>query len=261
MSETAHPERRPAIVTGASAGIGAATARALAAAGFPVALGARRVDRCEAIASEIAAAGGEAVAFRLDLADAGSVKDFVAAAEAALGPIEVVVSNAGSSSPGTALEVSPDEFARQIEVNLLGAHRLVSLIASGMVERRRGDIVFVSSDAVPEPRSGLAAYVSSKWGAEGLARAMQRELEGTGVRVGIVRPSHTLTEMATTWSTDAIREVISESKRWGLMRHRGLLRPEDLARVITHVVTMPRGASISAVDVHPEAPIEGGSPS
>jgi len=259
VTDAAHPDRRPAVVTGASSGIGAATARALAVAGFPVALGARRVDRCEAIANEIRAAGGESVALRLDLADAGSVKDFVAAAEAAIGPIEVVVSNAGISAPQQALDVSPEDFARALEVNVLGAHRLVSRLATSMVERRRGDIVFVSSDAVPQPRPGMSSYVASKWGLEGLARTMQMELEGTGVRTSIVRPGHTLTEMAADWGEAAIRQTLAEHKRWGLMRHRGLLKPEDVARVIVQVVSMPRGAHIASVDVQPEAPLEGGS--
>ena len=251
-----HPDRRPAVVTGASSGIGAATARALAAAGFPVALGARRVQHCERIAGEIIASGGEAIGLRLDLADAGSVKDFVAAAEEALGPIEVLVSNAGESSPGAAVEIPPEEFARQLEINLLGAHRLVSMVAAPMMERRRGDVVFVSSDAVAQPRPGLASYVSSKWGLEGLARTMQMELEGTGVRASIVRPGHTLTEMGARWDPGVVKSLLAELKRWGLMRHRGLLRPDDVARVIVAVVSMPRGSQITAVDVQPEAPVE-----
>lgn len=244
----------PAVVTGASSGIGEAAARALAAAGHPVALGARRVDRCEAIAAEITKAHGVAVGLRLDLADAGSVKDFAAAAESALGPIEVLVSNAGDSTLGTGMDVPPDLFARQLEVNLLGAQRLVSLIAPSMVERGRGDIVFVSTDAVPQPRPGMASYVSSKWALEGLARTMQMELEGSGVRVSIVRPGHTLTEMGSRWDPSVVQEFIGELKRWGLMRHRGLLRPDDVASVVVHVVSMPRGAHITAVDVQPEAP-------
>ncbi|MFY9589137.1 MAG: SDR family oxidoreductase [Actinomycetota bacterium] len=246
----------PAIVTGASSGIGAATARALAAAGHPIALGARRVERCEAIAGEITAAGGQAVGLSLDLADAGSVKDFAAAAESALGPIDVLVSNAGETRLGTGVDVEPDVFARLLEVNLLGAQRLVSLIAPSMIERARGDIVFVSSDAVEQPRPRMASYVSAKAGLEGLARTMQLELEGSGVRVSIVRPGHTLTEMGSGWDPAVVKDFIGELKRWGLMRHRGLLRPDDVARVIVHVVSMPRGAHITAVDVQPEAPVK-----
>src|SRR5438552_16572349 len=93
----AHPDRRPAVVTGASSGIGEATARALAAAGHPVVLGARRADRCRSIADEIASEGGEAYAAHIDLADDASMKDFVEAAVKAVGSIEIVVSNAGDT--------------------------------------------------------------------------------------------------------------------------------------------------------------------
>ena len=110
------------------------------------------------------------------------------------------MSNAGDVLPATALGVDPDDFARQVQVNLLGAQRLVHRLGPAMVERRRGDIVFVTSDVVRVPRTYMAAYVTSKNALEGLARAMQMELEGTGVRVGIVRPGPSTTEQGTTWS-------------------------------------------------------------
>jgi len=254
-----HPERRPAVVTGASSGIGEATARALASAGHPVALAARRLDRCEAIAREISADGGEAYALRVDLSDDTSMKEFAEEAAARLGSIEIVVSNAGESTIGTVAETSPEQFGREIDVNLLGAQRLVSLIAPSMIERRRGDIVFVTSDAVENPRPGVAAYVASKWVLEGLARAMQRELEGTGVRATIVRPGPTATEMGTGWDPAGVPRVLEGFKRWGFLRHAGLLRPAQVARAIVDVVSMPPGSHITLVEVQPQAPIEGGS--
>jgi NADP-dependent 3-hydroxy acid dehydrogenase YdfG len=254
-----HPARRPALVTGASSGIGEATARALAGAGHPVVLGARRLERCERIAEEIEGDGGTAVAVLLDVADEGSIKDFAAAASKALGAVEVLVSNAGESLQGTALETDPGEFARQIQVNLVGAQRLVSLIAPAMVERRRGDIVFVTSDSVRNPWPGVAAYVSSKWGLEGLARAMQMELEGTGVRTSIVRPGPTLTEMGSRWDPARLPRMVDAFKKWGVLRHQNLLAPEDVARVIVDIVSLPRGAHITSVDLQPEAPPDEGS--
>ena len=254
-----HPERRPAVVTGASSGIGEATARALAGAGHPVVLAARRLERCAQISTEIASEGGEAYALRVDLSDETSMKEFVAEAERRLGTIEIVVSNAGESTIGTAADTSPEQFGREIEINLLGAQRLVSLIAPAMIERRRGDIVFITSDAVEQPRPGVAAYVASKWGLEGLARVMQRELEGTGVRATIVRPGPTATEMGTRWDPAGVPGVLEGFKRWGFLRHAGLLRPAQVARAIVDVVSMPRGSHITIVEVQPQAPIEGGS--
>jgi NADP-dependent 3-hydroxy acid dehydrogenase YdfG len=253
----AHPDRRAAVVTGASSGHGRATAVRLAESGHPVVLGARRLDRLEAAVAEIVAAGGEALALPLDLADDASVDDFAKRAEAELGPIEIVVSNAGDVLPATALEVEPDDFTRQVQVNVLGAHRLARRLGPAMVERRRGDIVFVTSDVVRVPRTYMAAYVTSKNALEGLARAMQMELEGTGVRVSIVRPGPSTTEQGTTWSEATVTEVIADWERWGVVRHAGALRPQDVARVIHTVVSTPRGTHLTLVEVEPESPVGG----
>jgi NAD(P)-dependent dehydrogenase (short-subunit alcohol dehydrogenase family) len=252
-----HPERRAAVVTGASSGHGLATALLLAEAGHPVVLGARRLDRLEDAAAKIVAGGGAAIAVPLDLTDDASIDAFAARADAELGPIEIVVSNAGDVLPATALGVDPDDFVRQVQVNVLGAHRLVRRLGPAMVERRRGDIVFVTSDVVRVPRTYMAAYVTSKHALEGLARAMQMELEGTGVRVSIVRPGPSTTEQGTTWSEDIIHEVIGDWERWGVIRHPGALRGQDVARAIHAVVSTPRGTHLTLVEVEPEAPVGG----
>jgi NADP-dependent 3-hydroxy acid dehydrogenase YdfG len=252
-----HPHRRAAVVTGASAGIGAATAQALAAAGHPVALGARRTDRLEEAAAKIRADGGEAAALALDLTDDASIDAFAAGAEAALGPIEIVVSNAGEVLPATALGIDPADFVRQVQLNLLGAHRLVRALGPGMVERQRGDIVFVTSDVVRVPRPTMAPYVAAKHALEGLARAMQMELEGSGVRVGIVRPGPSSTEQGGTWDPAVVDDLMAEWHRWGLMRHPGVLRPQDVARAVVTVVSTPRGTHLTLVEVEPEAPAGG----
>ena len=136
-----------------------------------------------------------------------------------------MVSNAGEVDPATALAVDPDEFVRSVQVNLLGAHRLVNRLGRDMVARGRGDIVFVTSDVVVRPRTHMAAYVTAKSGLEGLARAMQMELEGTGVRVGMVRPGPSSTEQGTDWSEETILHVLPHWSAWGHLRHDGGLRP------------------------------------
>jgi NADP-dependent 3-hydroxy acid dehydrogenase YdfG len=212
----AHPDRRAAVVTGASSGHGLAIAQALADAGHPVVLGARRLDRLEETAAKIVADGGEAIGLPLDLTDDATIDAFALAAEERLGPIEIVVSNAGEVFPATALGVDPDEFHRQMQVNVVGAHRL-----------------------------------------EGLARAMQMELEGTGVRVGIVRPGPSSTEQGTTWSESVVNEVVADWDRWGALRHSGALRGQDVARAVLTVVSTPRGTHLTLVEVEPEAPVGG----
>ena len=246
---------RPAIVTGASSGIGAATARMLATAGHPVVLGARRVDRCEQVAAEIREAGGRAVAAPLDVGDLASVTAFVKAVADAFGPVGVVVSNAGAVLATNAAETDPDTFAEQVSVNLLGAQRLISLLVPGMVERQEGDIVFVTSDVTRVPRPRMASYVASKWGLEGLARALQLELEGTGVRASIVRPGPTSSEQGMTWDADTITAVLKDWKRHGLLRHDGYLPAEGVAGAVLAVVSAPKGTHLTLVEVEPEAPV------
>jgi NAD(P)-dependent dehydrogenase (short-subunit alcohol dehydrogenase family) len=253
------PDRRPAAVTGASSGIGAETARVLARAGHPVVLGARRVAVCEEIARAIRDGGGEAAAFHLDLADPVSVERFAKEAEEAFGPIEVLVSNAAKIQPGAGLETEPEDFEEVLRVNVGGAQRLVRAFGTGMVERRRGDLVFVTSDVVAHPRPRMSSYVASKWGLEGFVTALQMELEGTGVRAVIVRPGPTLTGMGMDWDPVVTGEVLAEWTRWGLARHSAFLRPEGVALAIAHAVAAPRGTHLSIVEVQPEAPLRDGA--
>jgi NADP-dependent 3-hydroxy acid dehydrogenase YdfG len=252
----AQPERRPAVVTGASSGIGAATALRLGRAGLPVALGARRTDRLEEVAARIRADGGEAVAHPLDLTDEGSVAAFAKAVADELGDIEVVVSNAGAVAPGTITEIEPERFARELDLAVVGAHRLVRAFVPGMQERRRGDIVFVSSDTAVRPRPFMAAYSSGKWGLEGLVASLQMELEGSGVRASVVRPGPTWSEMGSDWDPDEAAFVLDQWVRFGLARHPHFMKPTAVAEAITTVVSAPRGVHLSLVEVNPEAPVE-----
>ncbi len=251
----AHPERRPAVVTGASSGIGAAVATALAAAGHPVVLGARRVERCEQLAEALVADGAEAVALHLDLVDPDSVAAFAGGATEVLGAIEVVVSNAGDVQPISTTGADPEEFARQLQVNLAGAQALVSRLVPPMMQRGRGDVVFVTSEVAVRPRPEMAGYVASKAGLEAFAEAMAMECEGTGVRVGIVRPGPSSTEQGTTWSVDSINEVVASWSHWGLLRHDGAIRPVEFADAVLAVVSAPKGTRYALLEVQPEAPI------
>jgi NADP-dependent 3-hydroxy acid dehydrogenase YdfG len=251
-----HPARRPAVVTGASSGIGAATAVALAAAGHPVALGARRTDKCEELAATIRGDGGEAVALPLDVTDTDSVKSFTDAATEALGPTEVLVVSVGDTTGKLVHELDSAEFGRMVEVNLTGAHRLVSAIVPGMVRRRRGDVVVISSDVVPRPRPRVGSYVAAKHGLDGMAQAMQMELEGTGVRVCLIRPGQALTGMGMTMDQPTTEAVLNDWIRWGLARHSNFLRPKDVAAVVAAVVSTPRGTALTLVEVQPEAPVD-----
>jgi NADP-dependent 3-hydroxy acid dehydrogenase YdfG len=254
-----HPGRRPAAVAGASSGIGAEVARVLGAGGYPVALGARRVERCEQIAAEIRAAGGEAYAHPLDIADAASVEAFGKAVVERLGDIEVLVANAGTMPPGAVLDLDPGAFAAALDVNVVGVLRLLRAFVAPMIERRRGDVVVISSEVLEQPRPLVGAYTAGKWAAEGLARTLQMELEGTGVRASIVRPGPTATDIAASWEMNVALEAYKYGRRFGTLRHMALLPPAAIARTVAHVVGAPRGVHVATSYVVPEAPIDEGT--
>lgn len=248
-----HPDRRPALIAGASSGIGAATAEALAELGHPVVLGARGLEQCEALAAKIRDNGGQALAHRLDVADTASVDSFVTAAEAAFGPTEILVSGAGNLVFGLIHELTPEQFLRQIDVHLVGVHRLAHRILPGMIERERGDFVMISSDTAPAPRPRMGAYPTAKSGVEAMARQLWMELEGTGVRASLVRPGPTLTAMGTDTTAEIIGPVLEDWAVWGFARHSEMLRSANLAAAIVAVVSAPRGAHIQLTEVQPEA--------
>jgi NADP-dependent 3-hydroxy acid dehydrogenase YdfG len=247
---------RTVVVTGASSGIGEATARLLAAAGHPVVLGARRVDVCERIAREIDAAGGEAHAVPLDLADDASVTAFVKAAGAAVGVIDVLVSNAGLVQPSEVMTADRAAFDRHFAVNALGVRTLVQAVGAGMVERRHGDLVFVTSEVLRAPRPGIAAYVASKFAVEGMIAALTMELEGTGVRVSTVRPGATFTEMGMDWDPAVTGALYQDWQRRGLQRHDRFMTPSDVAAAIFAAVGAPPGVVFRTIEVEPMAPVK-----
>ncbi|MGW6696580.1 SDR family oxidoreductase [Nocardia sp. NPDC055049] len=250
-----HPDRRPALIAGASSGIGAATAVALAELGHPVTLGARRVELCEEIAAKIRAGGGEAYAHRLDVTDADSVDEFVTAAERTLGPTEILVSGAGDIEFSLVGEMDPERFLFQVQVHLVGAQRLVHRVLPGMTARRRGDLVVISSDCADNPRPRSGAYSAAKNGLEAMVGQLRMELEGTGIRASLVRPGPTLTGMGMDSTPEIVGPVLQDWKDWGLARHPYMLRPHHLADAVATVISVPRGAHMVLVEVQPEAPL------
>lgn len=250
-----HPARRPAIVAGASSGIGAATALELAGRGFPVALGARRVDKCEEIVEQIRAGDGEAIALYLDVTDAESVKGFVHRATELLGDIEVLVSGAGDTFFGRIDEVSTDVFESQLQIHLVGANRLATAVLPGMLERQRGDLIFVGSDVALRQRPHMGAYGAAKAGLVAMVTTLQMELEGTGVRASIVHPGPTKTGMGWSLPAESIGPMLEDWAKWGQARHDYFLRAADLARAVAFVAETPRGGFVTSMEIQPEAPL------
>ncbi|AXN46855.1 3-oxoacyl-[acyl-carrier-protein] reductase FabG [Mycobacterium marinum] len=250
-----HPDRRPAIVAGASSGIGAATAVELAAHGFPVALGARRVQKCEEIAEKIRADGGDAVALALDVTDADSVKDFVHQATERLGDIEVLVAGAGDTYFGRLYEIDTETFESQVQIHLIGANRLATAVLPGMLERQRGDLIFVGSDVALRQRPHMGAYGAAKAALVAMVTNLQMELEGTGLRASIVHPGPTKTAMGWSLPVESIGPALEDWAKWGQARHDYFLRASDIARAIIFVAETPRGGFVANMELQPEAPL------
>ena len=249
------PDRRPALVAGASSGIGAATAVDLASRGFPVALGARRVEKLEEIVAQIRADGGEAIAVHLDVTDPDSVKACVEQTTSELGDIEVLVAGAGDTYFGKLDSISTEQFESQIQIHLIGANRVATAVLPGMLERQRGDLIFVGSDVALRQRPHMGAYGAAKAALVAMVTSYQMELEGTGVRASIVHPGPTKTSMGWSLPAELIGPALEDWAKWGQARHDYFLRAADLARAITFVAETPRGGFIANMELQPEAPL------
>ena len=248
---------RTAIVTGASSGIGAAIARALGALGWSVALGARRTALLDEVATAVTAAGGRPFAHALDVTDPDGIERFFGAVEAELGAADVLVSNAGIGVPGVLQELAVADLERELRTNLLGPMLLARRALPAMLARRRGDLVFVSSMNVVEPRPFQAGYTAGKAGVEGLAHTLRKDLEGTGVRSVIVRPGATRSEFGFGWNADILVRVLDAWKHWGYLRHMDMMDGEQVAAAVVAAVTAPPGVSMDVIQVNPErSPVE-----
>ena len=196
---------RHALVTGGSSGIGRAIALALAADGAAVTICGRRGDALRAVAAE-ADALHPVVA---DVTDEASVENLYREAEAARGPFDIVVANAGIASSAPAWKTSLADWKRTLDVNLTGAFLTVRPALKGMAERKRGRIVFIASVAGLRGSAYVAPYVASKHGVVGLMRALAAELLMTGVTVNAVCPGYVETEML----EQSIRRVMEKTGR------------------------------------------------
>jgi NAD(P)-dependent dehydrogenase (short-subunit alcohol dehydrogenase family) len=243
---------KTAIVTGASSGIGAATAVEFGRLGWYVALGARREERLREVAGRVEAAGGRAFAHVLDVSDEGSIDAFYAAAERALGPIDVLVNNAGMSILNLLHNAKPEDLRYELDVNLLGPMLLCRRAIPSMRERRRGDLVFVTSENAVRPRPYQSAYTAAKSGLEGLAKVLAMELDGTGVRSIVIRVGPTGSEFGSGMDHATLHEALGAWKYWGVQRHLHWMPSESVAKAIARTLLAPVEESyVNLVEVMP----------
>ncbi len=226
-----------ALVTGASRGMGKAIAEALAAQHAKVALCARSVADCEATVEGLRARGLEAKAFRVDMSEPASVRACAVAVRDELGPVDVLVNNAGIAHSAPFAK-TPEEVLRQVlEVNLVGAFLLAQAVVPGMLERRRGRVVNIASTAGRTGFRYTSAYCASKHGLVGLTRALAVEVASKGVTVNAVCPGWTETDMLEQ-SAQKIAETTGRSREDAVatlakMNPQGrLIRPDEVAALV-----------------------------
>jgi NADP-dependent 3-hydroxy acid dehydrogenase YdfG len=240
-----------ALVTGASSGIGAAAARALAARGAAVALVARRAERIEGLGEEIADAGGTALPIEADVGEREQAEAAVARAAAELGRLDVLVNNAGVMLLGPIADAPVEEWERMVEVNLLGLMYTARaalphlLEAAGRDPRQVADLVNISSVAGRIARKGSGVYNATKFGVGAFSESLRQEVARRGVRVSLVEPGAVATELQS-HNRPEVREQIE--KRFDDM---DILQAEDIADAIAYVVTRPRHIAINELLVRP----------
>jgi len=196
---------RVALVTGASQGIGRATALALAEAGAKVAAAARNEEKLARVVAEMAQAGGEAVALRMDVADADQVRGGFRQVLERFGRLDILVNNAGITRDALALRMKAEDWDLVLRTNLTGAHLSIQQALGTMLRQRYGRIVNVASVVARMGNAGQANYVAAKAGLIGLTKAIAAEVAGRNVTVNAVAPGFIVTPM-----TDALSQEVKE---------------------------------------------------
>ena len=224
---------KTAIITGASAGIGEATALQLASAGAHVVLNARRQEKLELLAHRIRAAGGQATVLAGDAGQTAAIAALVDQTLALRGQIDIVIVNAGRGLAGGLLGSDRAQWEQMYQVNVLGAAHLMRRAAAHMTARKTGDIVVLGSVAGHHisPYSGF--YGSTKWALWGIAEALRREICATGVRVTTIKPGIVLSEF------QDVAGYNEENFGKNIEKYGPLLAPADVARAIGFVVEQP----------------------
>ena len=186
---------RVALVTGASQGIGRATALALARAGARVAAAARNLEKLSAVVGEIVAAGGEALAVRMDVADAEQVKSGFKQAVVRFGKLDILVNNAAIARDGLAVRMKPEDWEAVLRTNLTGAHLCLQQALGVMLRQRFGRIINVASVVAETGNAGQANYVAAKAGLIGLTKAIAVEVASRNITVNAVAPGFIATPL------------------------------------------------------------------
>lgn len=216
-----------ALVTGAGKGIGRAVALALAKEGVNVALLARTEEQLQEVATEAKALGVKVAVVATDIADINKVNAAVAQAKATLGPIDILINNAGVATFGKFLEIEVADWERNIQVNLFGAYYVTRAVLPDMMERKGGDIINISSTAGQRGAATTSAYSASKFALIGLTESLMQEVRKHNIRVSALTPSTVVTDLA--YSNNLIGADAEK-----------VMHPEDLAEFIVAQLKLNR---------------------
>jgi NADP-dependent 3-hydroxy acid dehydrogenase YdfG len=235
---------RVIVVTGASSGIGAATAKMLSGEGAKVALAARREEALRGVQAGLEA-GAESLVCPTDVTDRGQVESLVRRTEDDLGPVGALVNCAGVMYYTMMKNVRAGEWDRTVEVNCKGALNCIGAVLPGMLERGRGHIVTISSNAGRVVFPGLAVYSASKFFVEALSKGLRLETAGTGVKVTTVQPGNVATDLPDlSGDEEALR-------RFGGPTGARVLDPEDVATSVLYALSQPEHVAVNEVLVEP----------
>ncbi len=240
-----------ALITGASSGIGAATARALVAQGAAVALAARRKERLEQLAADITGNGGHALVIETDVTDKTQARSAVERTVAELGRLDILVNNAGVMLLGPIENAPLEEWDQMVRLNVLGllytTHAALPhlLKAAADAPRQVADLVNVSSVAGRVARAGVGVYDATKFGVVAFSESLRQEITRRHVRVSVIEPGFVATELQS--------HVRAEVREQSLQRFADIepLAAEDIADAIQYIVTRPRRISINEVLIRP----------
>jgi NADP-dependent 3-hydroxy acid dehydrogenase YdfG len=231
---------RVAVITGASSGIGAATARALAADGYKVALLARRLDRIEALAQEL---GNGSIAIQADVTDRDQLVAAAQRVQDELGGADVLINNAGVMLLGPFSSARRDDYRTMVEANLLGAITTTEVFLD-QLKNGGGDLINISSVAGRTARATNGVYAATKWGLNGWSESLRQELL-PDVRVTLIEPGVVDTDLPTHITDEATREAVQKGY------DTATVKPEEIAEVIAFVLARPRHLAINEVLLRP----------
>lgn len=235
-----------ALITGGGTGIGEAAAVALAAAGVKVAITGRRQDRLDAVVAAIAAAGGLAVTIRSDASIEGDAFDAVEKAVQAFGRLDIVVNSAGVNEAGGIQSLDLDGWRKVIDINLWGTIYTCKAAVPHLQAAGGGDIINISSTAGRRAAGVFASYATSKHGVNGFTESIRQELGGDNIRVAVVEPGATETEIASSVSDPQWAAMMQQH-----VSKQGAMQASDIADAIIFILSLPRRANVSQILIRP----------